>query len=265
MHSVVSGAAAPPSSHEPRLPRAFDQVVLRALDRDPQARFASVGDLAGESVPSADGTLTDAAEPRGEQTSEIRAPQLFVALECARASAGSTRHSLANLDRVLIGRGLSRSCERVFADGAPMLAVRIPDPRISLLHTRLVREGSGFVVEDADSRNGTRVNGARVLAPVSLADGDLIEVGHAILRYRASVTLPMRAPADVDSAEPRPGELLATVDPGLAHRIAMLARVAKSGAPVLVRGESGTGKEVLARAIHRVSQRRGAFVGVNCR
>jgi DNA-binding NtrC family response regulator len=74
----------------------------------------------------------------------------------------------------------------------------------------------------------------------------------------------MRAPADVDSADQGTGELLATVDPGLAHRIGMLARVAKSSAPILVRGETGTGKEVLARAIHRVSQRRGAFVGVNC-
>jgi DNA-binding NtrC family response regulator len=128
----------------------------------------------------------------------------------------------------------------------------------------LIRQGSGFVVEDADSRNGTRVNGARVLAPVLLADGDLIEAGHVVLRYRSCVALPMRAPADVDSADESTGELLATVDPGLAHRIAMLVRVAKSGAPVLVTGETGTGKEVLARGIHRVSGRRGAFVGVNC-
>jgi hypothetical protein len=50
MHSVVSATAAPPSSQEPGLPRAFDEVVLRAMHRDPDARFGSVGELAGALV-----------------------------------------------------------------------------------------------------------------------------------------------------------------------------------------------------------------------
>jgi DNA-binding NtrC family response regulator len=37
-----------------------------------------------------------------------------------------------------------------------------------------------------------------------------------------------------------------------------------SSVPVLLLGESGSGKEVLARAIHAMSMRKGAFVPVNC-
>jgi two-component system, NtrC family, response regulator PilR len=46
---------------------------------------------------------------------------------------------------------------------------------------------------------------------------------------------------------------------------AMVDKVARSMAPVLVNGESGTGKELVARAIHEVSARAThPFVAVNC-
>ncbi len=46
---------------------------------------------------------------------------------------------------------------------------------------------------------------------------------------------------------------------------ALIDRVARSMAPVLVHGESGTGKELVARSIHECSARAvGPFVAVNC-
>jgi DNA-binding NtrC family response regulator len=45
----------------------------------------------------------------------------------------------------------------------------------------------------------------------------------------------------------------------------LVSRVAKSDSPVLVSGESGTGKELIARALHRLSERgSGPLVDLNC-
>jgi DNA-binding NtrC family response regulator len=44
----------------------------------------------------------------------------------------------------------------------------------------------------------------------------------------------------------------------------LIERASRSASTVLITGESGTGKELVARAIHDMSGRKGAFVPVNC-
>ncbi len=44
----------------------------------------------------------------------------------------------------------------------------------------------------------------------------------------------------------------------------MVSQIAKTRSTIMISGESGTGKEVIARAIHKLSERPGSFIPVNC-
>jgi PAS domain S-box-containing protein len=60
-------------------------------------------------------------------------------------------------------------------------------------------------------------------------------------------------------------EEIVGASPGLQAVLERVAKVAPTDSTVLITGETGTGKELIARAIHRRSQRSSrAFVSVNC-
>jgi two-component system response regulator FlrC len=64
--------------------------------------------------------------------------------------------------------------------------------------------------------------------------------------------------------EPIGAEII-TGDPRFRAILDMIRNIAKSKSSVLIRGESGTGKELIARHIHRNSNRRnGPFIAFNC-
>ena len=54
-----------------------------------------------------------------------------------------------------------------------------------------------------------------------------------------------------------------TSDPGMLRVFAYLEVIARGSHPALITGETGTGKELIAKALHRLSARRGEFIGVN--
>ncbi|MBV9946441.1 MAG: sigma 54-interacting transcriptional regulator, partial [Myxococcales bacterium] len=116
------------------------------------------------------------------------------------------------------------------------------------------------MLEDLGSKNGTFVNDARV-SSATLEDGDCVRIGNTLLVLRSVATSSCDA---LDLVAPARPPALATVLPSLARDLDVLARAASAALPMLLTSETGTGKEVLARAIHALSGRRGAFVAVNC-
>jgi transcriptional regulator with GAF, ATPase, and Fis domain len=187
-------------------------------------------------------------------------PHLFVALECHRPASGGSRHALAGIDEVTLGRGIERLALRT----ERQLELRIPDPLMSSSHARVFRSGGTWSIEDDGSTNGTFLDGSPVTSSV-LDDGVLIELGNTLLLFRQAVPTPPSTAPDADYALLKDRTAgLTTLAPELAHRLAGLSAVMRSTLPVLLLGETGTGKEVLARAVHAVSGRAGPFVAVNC-
>ena len=63
-------------------------------------------------------------------------------------------------------------------------SVKIDAPSVSRRHARIVVSEDGASIEDLGSKNGTLVNGTRIVGVVPLADQDVIHVGLAILTCR---------------------------------------------------------------------------------
>ena len=69
---------------------------------------------------------------------------------------------------------------------APDNHVVVNDKLVSRRHSVLKREGSGYVLEDLGTPNGTYVNNQRVQRHV-LGQGDVIRLGHTLYTYRVPV------------------------------------------------------------------------------
>ncbi len=82
------------------------------------------------------------------------------------------------LERVTVGRG---SATDIWIDW---------DTEVSRLHAELGRIGSDWTVsDDGLSRNGTHVNGERVVGRRRLWDGDVLRFGHTPATYRQPMTV----------------------------------------------------------------------------
>ena len=73
--------------------------------------------------------------------------------------------------------------------------LRVRDRAVSRRHARIRRTAAGWTVEDLASPNGVYVNGKRIRRKAEIRDGDILELGHSLLRFRAPVEPPDPEPA----------------------------------------------------------------------
>jgi MoxR-like ATPase len=90
-------------------------------------------------------------------------------------------------DSMIIGRSVSA-------------AIRLNDTEVSRQHSKIVKEGDVFYVEDLGSRNGTVVNGEKIGGRRSLKDGDKIRVGKTVLEFQLAPSVS----SDVEAAMETP-------------------------------------------------------------
>ncbi|HTJ85496.1 MAG TPA: sigma 54-interacting transcriptional regulator [Polyangiaceae bacterium] len=144
--------------------------------------------------------------------------------------------------------GSARGCDLVLFDGA-----------VSRHHLTLKIERGRVRVVDAQSRNGTVLDGVAVRDAYARDDSS-IALGNSVLRVRLLqdvIEVPL-------SSRERFGALLGR---SVAMRIVftLLERAAAVDDTVLVQGETGTGKELVAEALHEEGPRAsGPFVVFDC-
>ncbi|MGC4089572.1 MAG: sigma 54-interacting transcriptional regulator [Polyangiaceae bacterium] len=130
----------------------------------------------------------------------------------------------------------------------------VADPAVSQRHCRLEVLHDHIQLEDLSSKNGTYVGAVRV-GKASVASTGTFVIG------RTSVVVQAGECEEPPRGDSVPGLVGCSV--GIQRVAAEVRRHARTRAPLLLQGESGTGKDVVARALHQLSKRPGAYVPLN--
>lgn len=82
---------------------------------------------------------------------------------------------------------------------APQCDIQILSRAVSRRHARIEFDGTQAIISDLGTKNGIKLNGARVDGAAVVSDGDVLVVGDVSMRYRG----PQRGAGDVDVVDLR--------------------------------------------------------------
>ena len=79
-------------------------------------------------------------------------------------------------------------------DPSADLVITTPDKQVSRHHASLTLTEEGIVLKDLGSKNGTHHNGTRISSPITLEDGDTIQVAMAqqFVYLSSDATVPLQ-------------------------------------------------------------------------
>ena len=135
----------------------------------------------------------------------------------------------------------------------------LPDRTVSRFHCEILLDGGAARIRDLGSRNGTWVEGTRVVE-AWLRDGAELRLGQTPLRVSIGEERVAQQLSDRSELGPPVGRSVA-----MRAAFALIQKAAPTDTTVLIEGETGTGKEGAAEAIHLGSPRREKpLVVVDC-
>lgn len=140
--------------------------------------------------------------------------------------------------------------------------LRVDDPALSRQHFSLMAQDDVACVADLGSSNGTFVDGRRIDGTTELERGAILAAGDSLWGFDPEV--PEEQLPALPEADPEVAYEVVGASPLTVRLRRSLATVGPLVDNVLLLGPTGSGKEVAARSLHRISQRKGAFIPVNC-
>ena len=129
------------------------------------------------------GELIDPARLVGDLTRRVSRPGIGRGLVEAvtsglrRTSVGAT----AQESGILLALDWTGACDELLIGRHPECDVIVPDVTVSRQHARLIFRDGGWILQDLDSTNGTRLNG-RYVGRCRLRPGDQLALGDQLLR-----------------------------------------------------------------------------------
>jgi len=181
--------------------------------------------------------------PKLRRSNTVRVDRVDV-----RVTAGPDRGSVAQVDGSVLSVGTAADNQLV-----------LTDQTVSRYHVDLEPDDGGVPVSDNRSLNGTFIQAVRIREAI-VPPGTRLRLG--------DTELELQMQAGGEEVELYPDAQLAGLygkSTAMRKLMAQVARVAESGASVMLLGESGTGKERIAQALHALSLRASKpLITVDC-